>query len=228
MSGIFDKARALTLGSVNDLLDAAIDRNNPSVLRQRVRDLEGAIANLSNNNVINIGNLRSLVREKAELDAKIATDLAIITHLQSSTDPNAPALARTKAGLVLTERNNAATLASQIAVQEKTNSDFALTLAKLNAEHDQMVARVHELEAIDRDTRAKQQAAHAISAAGTALNATNSTSIDATRAKMLAKNDVANAQFDSAMGSIPSTGEANSDDIDALLASLKQPELATA
>ena len=115
-----------------------------------------------------------------------------------------------------------------IAVKEKTNSDFALTLAKLNAEHDQMVARVHELEAIDRDTRAKQQAAHAISAAGTALNATNSTSFDATRAKMLAKNDVANAQFDSAMGSIPSTGEANSDDIDALLASLKQPELATA
>jgi len=227
MSGIFDKARVLTLGSVNDLLDAAIDRNSPSVVRQRVRDLEGAIENLSNNNVINIGNLRRLVREKAELDAKIATDLVTITHLQASTDPNAPLIARTKAGLVLTEKTQTATLASQIESQTKTNSDFALTLSNLEAQHDQMVARVHELESIDRDTKAKEQAAHAISAAGVALSATNNTSIDATRAKMLGRNDVANAKFDAAVGSLPST-ESSSDDIDALLASLKQPELATA
>ena len=218
---IFDKARVITLGSVNDLLDTVIDRNSASVVRQRVRDLETAIANLSNNNVINIGNLRTLTRQKEELDAKIANDLITISHLQKSNDPNAPAIARTKAGLVLSEKNESTTLSLQIASQTKTNSDFALTLAKLEAEHDQMVARVHELETIERDTKTKQQAAHAISAAGTALSATNSTSIDATRAKMLAKNDVANAQFDAAMETVPTSAETNSDDIDALLASLK-------
>src|SRR6266481_1935672 len=40
MSGFLAKLRVVTLGSVHDLLDRAIDLNSPSVIRQYTRDLE--------------------------------------------------------------------------------------------------------------------------------------------------------------------------------------------
>jgi phage shock protein A len=218
---IFAKARLVVLGSANDLLDKVIDLNSPSAVRQQVRDLEDAINKLATDVAVQDGALRTMTREKVELSSKIDTQKATVAQLLKSTDSNAAALARDKAQLILTEQSQLTSLTDQITTQTTTVATMKTTVQRLQAKHDQLVVRVHELERLDRDSKSKEQAASAIKSAGAMLGSVDTGSIDNLTARMQARNDVASAKFDSAVGTLTPEPETNSADVDALLASLK-------
>jgi phage shock protein A len=217
---IFAKARLVTLGSINDLLDKVIDLNSPSAVRQQVRDIEDAINRLSTDAAVESGSLRTQTREKSELESKIATDKATITKLEASTDPNAAAITRAKKQLVITEVGNLNSLTDQITNQTKEVSDLNSTVQLLNAKHDQLVARVRFLENLDRDTKSKEHADSAIKNVGFVLNSINNGSIDNLQQRMQARNDVANAKFEQSMGTLTANQDTG-EDVDAAYDAIK-------
>lgn len=219
MTGIFSKLRVVTLGGIHDLLDKAIDLNSPSALRQYVRDLETAIGQLNAEAAGQTGQLRTMNRERGDLDSKIQTLKVEITHLLTA-DP-ASTVARSKGALVLQYQTQLTGYDTSITNQTKVVTDLNTAVQNLNAKHDLMVARVRELERIDRDTRAKSTASAAITQAGSILGGVGTQSIDDLQDRMLRKNDAANATFDQSMASMTPEPETNSADVDALLASLK-------
>lgn len=221
-----NKVRTLTLGAAHDLLDKAIDLNSPSAVRQSVRDMEAAITELKSNAAIQDGNLRTQIREQSELTATVAADKATIAKLLTSTDATAPAIAKAKANLVIQNQKHLSDMSDSITSQQNIATQMKATVVGLEAKHDQMVSRVHELERLDRDTKAKESAASAINAAGSVAGNIDSVSVDDLADRMRRRNDVASAQFDQAAGSI-NTDAPDSDDVNALLASLA-PQTAVA
>ena len=218
---LFDKARTITLGNLHDLLDKVVDMNSPAAVRQNVRDLETALNEMGNNVAIQAGQLRTSNREFTDLASKIETTKATVTQLLKSTDPTAPALARERAQIIVTEQKQLDELSKSLVDQKNTIASMTQALTQLQAKHDLLVVRAHELERLDRDTKAKEHAATAIQNAGSVLNSSSSQSIDNLEANMQRRNDVASAKFDQSMGSFNSQPESNSDDVDALLASLR-------
>jgi len=218
---LFEKLRIVTLGNLHDLLDKTIDLNSPSALRQYVRDLEEATNKLNTEAAVQTGQLRTMTREHDDLVSKIEQQKAVVAQLLKSTEPNAAELARGKAQLILTEQKQVDSLSQNLVTQKKTADDLAGAVIRLQNKHNEMVARVRELERIDRDSKAKEQAAHAIQNAGSILGTADTNSVDDLQERMLRRNDVANASFDQAMSSVQAEPETNSGDVDALLASLK-------
>lgn len=218
MSGFLAQLRTLTVGSAHDLLDKAIDLNSPSMVRQRVRDIEDALGKLNSEAAIAEGQLRTLNREQSELTQKIETDKAMVAKLLESTDPKAAGLARAKAGLIVVEQKQLTQKLADIQTQQSESDKLQGAVANLQAQHDQMASRVRQLENLDRDSKAKEQAAKALTSAAEIMGSINASSIDNVESRVRQRNDVAGAKFDQAMGSMPA--EDNSDDVNALLASL--------
>jgi len=219
--GLFSKVRTIALGNAHDILDRVIDANSPSALRQYVRDLETAIAELQTEAASQDAYLRTMTREESDLDSKIALAKSTVAQLLKSTDPSAPGLARNKAQVIVTDQKTLDGMVASMANQKKTVESTNSALAQLKTKHDVVVSRVHELERLDRITKAKEHTAAAIKNAGSILGSVDSAGIDDVQQKMLRRNDMANSKFDAAMGSIATAPEENSEDVDALLASLK-------
>lgn len=216
----FQKVRAVTLGAAHDLLDKTIDMNSPSAVRQYARDVEAAVHQMENESAIQSGQVRTTTREKAELDNRIATDKKTIEHLLAAGTESGKNLAKVKASLVLQNQKHSDELAQTIAGQQDTADKIAASVTALQAKYQQVVAQVHELEQMDRDTKAKESANSAIQAAGSILATGNSVSVDDLKGRMQRRNDVASSRFDQSMASMPAPEEANSEDVEALLASL--------
>jgi len=219
MSGIFEKARLITLGNIHDLLDKAIDMNSPSMIRQQVRDLEDAEQKMAASKAEQAGALRTMAREKSDLDGKIATYKHDIASLLA-TDPNST-VARSKAALVLQLQQQSESRAASIVDQQKLVDSMTTALQNVDAQHTMLVARLRELERLDRETKAKNSAAAAMEQFKSVSGSVNNASVDNVEDRMRRKNDAASARFDQAVSDLPSQPETNSADVDALLASLK-------
>lgn len=218
--GFLNKVRAVTLGAAHDLLDKTIDMNSPSVLRQYVRDLEAAIDKMKSESAVQDGQLRTMQREQSDLQAKVETDKATITKLLASADANAKAIAQSKAAIVLRDQQHLSEIAGNILSQQNIATSMKQAVTSLETKHETMVSRVRELERLDRDTKAKESAASAISNAGKIAGDIDNPSIDDLQDRMHRRNDVASAKFDQAMGGIETETPDNAD-VEALLASLR-------
>jgi phage shock protein A len=216
MSGFFQKLRAVTLGAAHDLLDKEINMNSPSLLRQYVRDLEDAIGKMNSEAAVQFGGVRTLTREYGDLGAKIAADKEAVKKILATN----PELAKSKAALIVQNQKHFEQMGVDIVAQQKVADELALAVSNLQTKHDLMVSRVRELERIDRDSKAKESAASALSAAGSLVGSVGSESVDDLESRMRRRNDVANAKFDQSIASVPAD-DSNSDEVDALLASLK-------
>lgn len=212
---LFQKLRTLTLGTAHDLLDKAIDLNSPTMIRQYVRDLEDAIGKLQSETAIQQGQLTTMKREKTQLETKINTDTETVKKYLVTDKESLKA--RSLAAVIVTEKKQLETI--NLDTQAKVVEELTNTVTALQGKHDLMVARVRELERLDRDTKTKESAAKAITNAGSILNTVGSKSVDDLQDRMQRRNDVANAKFDSSMGTIQDDG--NKEEVDALLASLK-------
>jgi phage shock protein A len=210
------KLRVATLGTAHDLLDKYVDQNSPSALRQFIRDLEDAIGKLQTESAVQHGQLRTQKREHDDLDHQIASDLLVIKSLQTS----APDKARAKAEIVVMEKKRLAQMETDIQTQQKVSDELDKAVEALQQKHAVMINRLRELERIDRDSKAKESAASALTAAGSIAGSMGSQSVDDLEDRMRRRNDVANAKFDQAMGSVE-VEHPDSDEVDALIASLK-------
>ncbi len=222
MTGIISKIRTLTLGSIHDLLDEAIDLNSPSALRQYVRDLEAALDKMRNEAAIQAGQIRTLTREIGDLQHNIETETVLVTKILAGNAPNKDTVARTKAATIVNWKKELTNKQDALEAQKKTSADIDSAVAKLDSKHTLMVQQVRELERIDRDSKAKEQAASSLEQAGKLVGNGSGISIDDIKGKMNARNDVASEKFERAMGAVQVEDEATaSTEVDDLLQSLQ-------
>ena len=213
----FSKLRAATLGAAHDLMDKAIDMNSPSTLRQYVRDLESAIGKLTSESVVQLGQVRTLTREKEGLESKVESETEAVTKILK-TDPES---SRSKAAIIVQDKKHLAQIEIDLPAHQKVADDLLKAVASLQIKHDLAVARVQELERIDRDSKAKESAASALQSVDSLLGGVSTHSVDNLEDKMLRRNDLANAKFDQAMSSVH-VEETNKEDVDRFLASLAE------
>lgn len=199
MTSFVQKLRVVTLGTVHDLLDRAIDLNSPSALRQYTRDLEDALDKMRNEAAVQAGQVRTFEREKGDLENKIAVGKQTITKLQETGHPD---LARIKATEIVAAQSQLEKTTTDLAGQQKASADIDLALSKVEAKHAEMVNRVRELERLDRDTKSKEQTAGALAAAGRLVSGGADMSIDDVESRMRQRNDVASEKFSRAMGDV--------------------------
>lgn len=225
MSSFLNKLRVVTLGAVHDLLDKQIDANSPSALRQYIRDLEDALASMRSNATTQAGQVVTLERELRETKSLVETKTATIKRIFAGNDPNKETLARGVGVEVTTLNKRVADLETSLDTQRETSKALDLAVAKVDAKHTQMVGRLHDLERLDRDTKAKEQSANALKAAGSILGSVGEVSVDDIERKMRARNDVANVGLDRAMGGLHVEEDADTAGaVDDLLASLRPAE----
>lgn len=218
MSGFLQKLRIVTLGAAHDLLDKAVDMNSPSALRQYVRDLEDAIGKMNSELAVQEGGVRTLTREYGDLGHKIVGDKNDVKALVAAGKND---VARGRAAIIVEEQKHFDQMGIDITSQQNVIDQLQTSSQNLQAKHDLMVQRVRELERLDRDSKTKEQAASAVTAANSILGADGSESIDNLEEHMRERNDVASAKFDRAMASTPQPTGADSPEVDELLASLK-------
>jgi len=223
MSGFLAKLRIITLGNVHDLLDKTIDLNSPSAVRQYVRDIEDALDTMKDQAVTMAGTVRTLKREKGETDLRIKTLEGTIQHLVAAGHED---VARPKATELVRLRQQFAQADANIATAQNSANDIDSAVAKLDAKHADMVARVHELERLDQDTKAKNEAARAMTAAGKLLQGGSNISVDDVESRMRKQNDVAQERFSRALGDTAVQEDADTAAaVDNVLAEFKKPQI---
>lgn len=216
MTGLLSKFRTLAMGKAHDLLDKEIDLNSPTMLREYVRDLEAAETNLNTDAVVAAGGVRTLTREKGDLEHKIADETAAAkTYVTTN-----PAVARIHATNAVNLQTQLVGKTQDLADQITVSANLDAAWAKLDAKHSAMLATVRRLESLDHSTKAKEHAASAIQSASAAAG--SGVSIDNIQSKMQARADVADEKFSRAMND-PGLAEDASQaaDVDAFLATLK-------
>jgi len=217
MTTFIQKLRVVTLGTAHDLLDKAIDLNSPSALRQYVRDLEDALAKLTNEAAVQAGQIRTLTREQGDLSTRISTDKTLAAkYLQSN-----PSLARVKASDAVMAQKELDSINQQLVAQKELSNKLDASVTALDAKHTEMLSNVRRLESMDRQSKAQDQAASALTSAGKTLAGGADVSIDNIEQKIEARNDVAAEKFSRAMGSFASPEDPeHTAAVDELLASL--------
>lgn len=197
---IFKKIRLLALGNMEDLLDKVIDTNSPAVVKQYCRDLETALNQLRTEAAVAAGGIRTLTREKAELEGQQAHIEETIGLVLQSSNPNKEAAAREQAMQLPGIARRIATLKENLASQITTSSNLDAAVRALDQKHTVMVGRIQELELLDRSSKAKETAARALNQATSLASGVSGSSIDNLESRMRARGDVADAKFDQAMG----------------------------
>ena len=231
MTGFVSKLRTLTLGSVHDLLDKAIDINSPSFLRQYVRDLEDALDHMRNQAAIQDGNVRRSIRERDQTQTGIE---AKTKDTEKSLIQNRQDLARIQAAEVVRLKKTLDVLNADLKTQQVNLEAIDKSVSLLEEKHSQMVARLRELENLDRDSKNKEAAARAMEGAGKLIAGGADISVDDVESKMRARNDVASAQYDRAMGDLNThtvmddseTNQAVDDLLETLKKQPKEPSVA--
>jgi phage shock protein A len=193
------KIRLVVLGNINDLLDKAIDTNSPAALRQYVRDLEDATSRMRNEAALQDGQLRILRREESDLQSAIADAKATTQKILAGNDPNKTSIAASKASAIVTMQAQLTEKQHIINTQQTTSAKLDEAVASLDNKHTQILSRVRELERMDRDSKAKEQAATAVQAANKLVSGGADISVDDLQQRMRDRNDIASAKFDRAM-----------------------------
>jgi phage shock protein A len=219
MGQLFQKFRTLALGTAHDLLDKAIDMNSPTMLRQYVRDLEKAELDLKSEAAVAAGALRTLTREKGDIEHRIADETTAAKNAQAAGNTVG---ARAHGLAVVTLQKDLAAKQQELADQTTTSQSLDAAVTKIDAKHTEMVSAVRRLESLDRTTKAKEKGATALASAASLTSSGSGISIDNIEAKMRQRGDVADEKFDRAMND-PAFAEnaTQSADVDAFLATLK-------
>jgi phage shock protein A len=225
MTSFLNKLRVVTLGSIHDLLDKEIDLNSPSALRQYVRDLEDALDKMRNEAAVQAGQVRTLDREKGDLEHRIETSKIATTNFLKQGSKDA---ARVKAAEVVRMTAQVESTTKALEAQKIASQATDSAVVQLEAKHADMVSKVRDLERLDRDTKIKEQSSAAMQSASSLVQGGADISIDDIESKMRARNDVASEKFDRAMGSVKTEEDPSTTaQVDDLLASL-QPKDETA
>lgn len=225
MTSFMQKLRVITLGTVHDLLDKQIDMNQPTVVRQYIRDLEDALDKMRDEDARQAGAVRTTTREKGDLEAKIDKEKSNISNLLAGLAANKTEMARMKGTLVVQMQSQVASLQTRLQDQQKTSSDISSALLKLESTHTLAVNKLRSLEALDRDTKMKRSSADSVESINKVMNMGADISVDDIESRMKEQNDVQSVRFERAMDSTKTEEDPNTAAaVDDLLADLQPKE----
>ena len=202
MTTLFDKARVAVLGKMHSLLDKVA--NTPDAYKQRIRDLESALADLRAAGDEATGTRNGYQRDITRLKTDQANKQADIDLLLGDDDPsNDDAALKLQMELegVSTQLESLTALATD-ADNNRAMLDQAVD--KLEAKHSEMVAGLNRLTLAVAATKAQNRASGAAEAALDASNAADGVSIDNIEARINHDRDVSNARFERVIGNLQS------------------------
>jgi len=158
-----------------------------------LRDLEDAAAEGK-------GYVRSLTREIAEIRGLSDELNRTIDLILGDNDPSNDHVATAKQ-VELDGTDSLLTLKNvELAGATQTAEKLREAVSALRAKHASMVQRIQQLEAMQRATKAQEEAASAMKMASDIVAAGETVSVDNIVDRMRRKSDVASVQFDDAMG----------------------------
>lgn len=214
--------RTYAMGKANDLLNKAIDMDSPTMLRQYVRDLETAEASLRTEAAIAAGQVRTMLREKADLQHRLADETAAAKAAMSSTASNKDTLATAHASAAVTLQAQIADKEKELTDQRTLSTDLDASFVKVDARHTMMVMNVRRLESMNRSAKAKEHAAGILQSAASASASGSSISVDNIEQKIAADKDIADEKFERAMNDPGMADDpAHAADVASFLANLK-------
>lgn len=221
MSTLIQKLRTVTLGTVHDLLDKAIDDNSPSALKQHVRDLEQALHEMRDNAAVQAGQLRTAIRRRSELTDRLEIEKSQITQILAGDSPVKEQLARNKAELVVSLQRQIADLAEEEKIQQQNSTALDKAVLELEGRYQSLTMRLRDLERVDRDSKAKEQAASALQTAESLLGNSATASVDDVEDRIKTRSDIAGERFDRAVRSMDTNAHDDAAAVDTLLAQLR-------
>jgi phage shock protein A len=201
MAGLFEKARVLFLANAHKLLDAMIDLDSVSAVKQYARDLEESLMNLEDAAAEGKGYVRTLTREAAEFEARSAELNRTIDLILTDSDPSNDHVATAKQVELDGVDNLLALKRTELEEATKTAERLREAVSALRAKHTSMVHRIQQLEAVQRATKAQEGAASAMKIATDIMASGETVSVDNIMERMRRKADVAAVKFEDAMGS---------------------------
>lgn len=204
MTGILAKIRIIALGNAHDVLGKIIDMNSPSALRQYIRDLETAMVGLGSEKGCQVGHLTTITRERDTLQAETESLPGIITKLLAGGHED---IARTKAVRLNAAKGELESKNQEVIEQQAQIKSISQTYSTLTAKHQEMLTQLHQLEHLDRESKANEQSAAALKGISNLMGGGVDISVDNIREKIVARNDVSKAQLNEVMGSIPQPEE---------------------
>lgn len=194
MTSLFEKARVVVLGKMHSLLDEVA--NTPDAYKQRIRDLESALADLRAAGDEATGTRNGYQRNISKLQADQANKQADIDLLLGDDDSTNDGAALR---LQLDMEDVTAQMESLGALEAEANNNRVMlqeAVDKLEMKHRTMVAGLNRITLAAAASKAKNRASSAAEAALEASNAADGASIDSIEANINHDKDVADARFD--------------------------------
>jgi phage shock protein A len=199
MASIWQKIRTLTLGNLHELLDAAIDLNSVAACKQYVRDLEEAKDKMRDQAAAARGRFAQAQAAVATLEHQIETDTEHAQLLLDDDDASNDGDAQKLMEGVVQKQELLAAKQSELASNKQVSDALGEAVRKITAKHAEMVNNVRKLEALEQQTKAKEQASEALKAAGKIASSTDGVSIDSAEQRLRDRAAAADAKFDDAM-----------------------------
>lgn len=198
MSSMLDRVRVAVLGKMNDLLDEVA--NTPNAYKQRIRDLETAMADLRTAVDESVGTTNGYARQVATAQSRIASTQSDIDLLLGDDDPSNDDAALQMQVELEQLNGQIAQWQSLQADSESNTAQLNQALTQLNTKHQEMVNALNRLTLTAAASSAKNRAAAAVEAAVSA--SADSGEVDSIQARLDHDADVANARFARVVGGL--------------------------
>lgn len=200
MAGLFQKARIAALSAAHALMDKVIDLNSVGAVKQYVRDLENSLEDLEDASAAATGHVRTVQRDADQIRAQIKELNQNIDYILSDNKPENDHLATPLEARLIGLEQRISTKDEEIATGQKTSQALNEAVSTLRTRYQNMVQQIQRLEAMDRATKAKENAVEAIRQAGHIASTGSDVSVDAVADRIQRRADVADAKFDRALG----------------------------
>lgn len=159
---IFQKIRLVVLGRAHDLLNAVIDLDSPSAIRQHIRDLEKAMDKIDESVATARGHEKTARSDFSRLEAewrRIDRQIdAILSDGDESNDQHALPLQAKLDGLSPQVKAAHGLVETTTTLAAQLNE----VRVKLQAKQQSMLSQLQTLEAMDKAAKAKEQAADSL------------------------------------------------------------------
>ncbi len=200
MASLFQKARIAALSTAHALMDKVVDINSIGAVKQYVRDLENALEDLQDASATAAGHVRTVQRDVDQLQFQVKELNQNIDFILSDNKPENDYLATPLEARLIGLEQRLTAKDEEIATGQKTSQALSEAVSTLQTRYQNMVQQVQRLEAMDKATKAKENAVEAIRQAGQIASAGSDVSIDAVADRIQRRADVADARFERVMG----------------------------
>ncbi len=200
---LWNKVRVGVLGKLHSLLDDVV--KTPEAYKQRIRDLESALADLNSAKYEATGSVTGYDRDILRLESENAKRQADIDLLLGDGDPSNDDAALQ---LQLDMEDDVAqleTLQSLRTTAQNNQAQIQQAVDQLERKRREMVSDLREMTLLTAATSAQTRAASAVEAAVGASESAAGASVDSIKNQIQHDRDVAQARFDDVFGKLEST-----------------------